>query len=109
MRKVAGVRRRPNSERQHRSAVVAERRGPAGVEEQGTFIAGSSRNLGGPVVSVKETGFGDPVNNPRPAAVAPCGRGSEVQGALAVPRSEETKQRGRDGRKSECFIVCAEQ
>jgi hypothetical protein len=49
------------------------------------------------------------VNNPRPAAVAPCGRGSEVQGALAVPRSEETKQRGRDGRKSECFIVCAEQ
>jgi hypothetical protein len=32
---------------------VVERNGPAGVEEQGTFILGSSRNLGDPVVSVE--------------------------------------------------------
>jgi hypothetical protein len=36
-----------NGGRQYRSAAVAERRGPAGVEEQGTFIVGFSRNLGG--------------------------------------------------------------
>jgi hypothetical protein len=38
---------------------VAERKGPAGVAEQGTFIVGSSRNLGDPVVSVEETGDGE--------------------------------------------------
>jgi len=38
---------------------VAERNGPAGVEEHGTFTVGSSRNLGGPVVSVDEIRFGD--------------------------------------------------
>jgi hypothetical protein len=42
--------------RQHRGAAVAERNGPSGVEEQGTFIVGSSRNLGDPVVSVDESG-----------------------------------------------------
>ena len=41
-------------------AVVVEHNGPAGVEEQGTFILGFSRNLGGPVVSVYESGFGEP-------------------------------------------------
>jgi len=35
---------------------LVERRGPAGVEEQGTFIVGFFRNLGGPVVSVDEPG-----------------------------------------------------
>ena len=40
------------------SAAVAERNGPAGVEEQGTFILGFSRNLGGPVASVSESGWG---------------------------------------------------
>ena len=51
---------------------------PAGVEEQGTFIVGSSRNLGGPVVSVDEPVLGIPVNNPWPVAVASCGCGSEA-------------------------------
>jgi hypothetical protein len=45
--------------RQHRSAVVAEREDSAGVEEQGTFMMGSSRNLGGPVVSAAESGLGE--------------------------------------------------
>jgi hypothetical protein len=45
---------------------VAERRGPAGVGEHGTFIVGSYRNLGGPVVSVDEPVLGNPVNNPWP-------------------------------------------
>ena len=40
-------------------AVVVEHNGPAGVEEQGTFILGFSRNLGGPVISAYESGFGD--------------------------------------------------
>ena len=35
---------------------LVERRGPAGVEEQGTFIVGFFRNLGGPVASVDELG-----------------------------------------------------
>jgi hypothetical protein len=76
---------------------VAERNGPSGVEEQGTFIVGSSRNLGDPVVSVDESGWGTPVNNSRPAAVASCGCGNEAQGAAAVRRSEgnEATREGR--------------
>ena len=76
---------------------MAERNGPAGVEEQGTFILGFSRNLGGPVVSVNESGLGIPVNNSRPAAVASCSCGNETQGAVAVPRSEgnEASRKGR--------------
>jgi hypothetical protein len=38
---------------------VAERRGPAGVKEQGTFIVGFSRNLGGPVASANASGVGE--------------------------------------------------
>jgi hypothetical protein len=91
--------------RQHRSAAVAERNGPAGVEEQGTFTVGSSRNLGGPVVSVNEAGMGTPVNNPGPAAVASCGCRNEAQGAWRYREAKETKRRGRDGRKAECFVV----
>jgi hypothetical protein len=91
--------------RQHRSAAVAERNGPAGVEEQDTFTVGSSRNLGGPVVSVNEAGMGTPVNNPGPAAVASCGCRNEAQGAWRYRDAKETKRRGRDGRKSECFVL----
>ena len=83
-----GSRRFPFGGRQHRSAVVAERGGPTGVGEQGTFTVGFSRNLGDPVVSANESGVGSPVNNPRSAAVASCDCGNEAQGAAAVPRSE---------------------
>ena len=80
-----------------KGAVAVEHNGPAGVEEQGTFILGFSRNLGGPVVSVYESGLGIPVNNSRPAAGASCGCGNEAQGAAAVPRSEgnEATREGR--------------
>ena len=76
---------------------MAERQGPAGVEEQGTFIVGSSRNLGGPVVSANEPGVGSPVNNPWLAVVAPCDCGNEAQGVAAVPPSEgnEVTRKGR--------------
>jgi hypothetical protein len=76
---------------------VAERNGPSGVEEQGTFIVGSSRNLGGPVASANESGVGIPVNNSRPATGASCGCGNEAQGAVAVPRCEgnEATREGR--------------
>jgi hypothetical protein len=76
---------------------VAERRGLAGVEEQGTFIVGFSRNLGGPVASANESGVGSPVSNPWPAAVASSGCGNEAQGAAAVPQSEgnEVTREGR--------------
>jgi hypothetical protein len=84
---------------------VAERRGPAGVEEQGTFIVGFSRNLGGPVASVDESGVGNPVNNPWPTGVAPCARGSKTRGERRYREAKETKRRGRDGRKSECFTI----
>jgi hypothetical protein len=67
-----GGRRRCKGGRQHRSTVAAERKDSAGVEEQGTFIEGFFRNLGGPVVSIDESGLGSPVNNPWPAAIAPC-------------------------------------
>ena len=40
-------------------AVVVEHNGPAGVEEQGTFILGFSRNLGDPVASANESGVGE--------------------------------------------------
>ena len=38
---------------------MAERNGPARIEERGTFIVGFPRNLGGPVVSVDEIRFED--------------------------------------------------
>ena len=84
---------------------MAERGGPAGVEEQGTFIVGSSRNLGDPVASANESGVGSPVNNPWLAAVASCGCENEAQGARRYREAKETKQRGRGGRKSECFVL----
>jgi hypothetical protein len=84
---------------------VAERNGPTGVEEQGTFIMGFSRNLGGPVTSANESGWGNPVNNPMPAAVASCSCGNETQGAWRYRAAKETKQRGRGDRKSECSVL----
>jgi hypothetical protein len=87
---------------------VAERRGPTGVGEHGTYIMGSSRNLGGPVVSV-ESRFWE------------SGKQSRARGGCALtPRertkvqrryreAKETKRHGKGGRESECFIVCAEQ
>ena len=84
---------------------LVERKGPAGVEEQGTFIVGFFRNLGGPVVSVDEPGLGNPVNNPWPTGVAPCARGSKTRGGRRYREAKETKRRGRGGRKSECFTV----
>ena len=85
---IAGVDVVQMAEDNTESAAVAERKGPAGVEEQGTCILGFSRNLGGPVVSVSESGLGIPVNNSRPAAVASCGCGNEAQGAATVPWRE---------------------
>src|SRR5215831_11735114 len=64
MVEVAGVDVVKTGGRQHRSAAVAEREGPAGVEEQGTFIVGSSRNLGGPAASVNEAGVGESGKQP---------------------------------------------
>jgi hypothetical protein len=52
------------------------------------LILRSSRNLGGPVASADEPVLGSPVNNPWPAAIAPCVCGNEAQGAAAVPPSE---------------------
>jgi hypothetical protein len=57
----------PIGRRRRRSTAVAECGGLAGVEERGTFIVGFSRNLGGPVASVEETGNGNPEQNPRSA------------------------------------------
>jgi hypothetical protein len=51
--RIAGVDVVQMAEGNIESAAVAERNGPAGVEEQGTVIVGSSRNLGGPIVSAK--------------------------------------------------------
>ena len=90
-----GSRRFPIGGRQHQSAVAAERGDPTGVGEQGTFTARSSRNLGGPVVSVNESGLGMPVNNSRPAAVASCSCGNETQDAGRYRAAKATKQRGR--------------
>ena len=77
---------------------MAERRGPAGVEEQGTFIVGSSRNLGAPVASVDKPVLGSPVNNPRPAAAASCVCGNEAQGARRY-RESEGNEATREGRQ----------
>jgi len=52
-----------------------------------------------------ESGMGSPVNNPWLAAVASCGCENEAQGARRYREAKETKQRGRGGRKSECFVL----
>jgi len=81
--------------RQHRSVAVAERGGPTGVEEQGTFTVGSSRTwevLSPPSMNPV---LGMPVNNSRPAAVASCSCGNETQDAGRYRAAKATKQRGR--------------
>ena len=86
-----GSRRHRNGGRQHQSAVAAERKGPAGVEEQGTFIAGPPGTwevLSSPPMNLVE----DPVNDPWLAAVASCGCGNEDQGAVAVPPNEDASR-----------------
>jgi hypothetical protein len=93
-----GSRRRRKGGRQHRSAVVAERRGPAGVEEQGTFIVGPPGTwevLSPPPMNPV---WGSPVNNPWPIAVASCGYGNEVQGARRY-RESEGNEATREGRQ----------
>ena len=87
------------------SAAAAERRGPAGVEEQGTFTGGFSRNLGGPTASVDEPVLGIPVNNPWPAAITPCACGNEAQGAAAVPaeRRKRSNAGGAAGSRSALY------
>ena len=83
---------------------MAERRGPAGVEEQGTFIVGSSRNLGGPVASVLFPVLVCPVKTPGPRAVRLASAGAKRK-TRRYREAKETKRRGRGGRKSECFVV----
>jgi hypothetical protein len=64
---------------------VAERNGPAAIEEQGTFIVGSPGTrevLSSPSM---KSGLGIAVNNSRTAAVASCDCGNEAQGAVTVP------------------------
>ena len=68
------------------------------MEEQGTFIVGSSRNLGAPVASVDKPVLGSPVNNPRPAAAASCVCGNEAQGARRY-RESEGNEATREGRQ----------
>jgi len=89
---------------------VAERRGPAGVGEHGTFIVGSSRNLGGPVVSVEVTGCGESgEQSPGPRVLYLVSAGAKPKVQRRYRAAKETKRRGKGGRKSECFTVCAEQ
>jgi hypothetical protein len=78
---------------------------PPGSKSRGTFIVGPSRNLGGPVVSVRKTGLGTPVNNPRPAGVAPVRLRERSKAQRRYREAKETKRRGRGDGKSECFTV----
>ncbi len=91
-----GSRRRPNGGRQHRSAAVAERRGPAGVGEHGTLIVGPAGTWE-VLLPPSMNRFGDSGENPWPAGGASCVCGSEAQGA-AVPRSEGNEA-AREGRQ----------
>jgi hypothetical protein len=98
-----GSRHRPNSGRQHRSAVVAERRGPAGVGEQGTFTVGSSRNLGDPVVSVEVTGYGESGKQfpgPGRCALRPRERNPRRSGGTAQRRQRSNAGRAAGSRSA---------
>lgn len=93
-----GSRRRRKRGRQHRSAAVAERRGPTGVGEQGTHAKGLFRNLGDPVVSVDESGWGHPVTSPWPVSVVFTPTGANKSTAT-VPGNEGNE--GQTGRSTE--------
>jgi hypothetical protein len=62
----------------------------------------SSRNLGGPVTSVGETGLGirSTVPGPQPSRLAPAGTKPKAQ--RRYREAKETKQRGKGDGKSEC-------
>ncbi len=75
------------------------------VGKQGTFIVGFSRNLGDPVVSVEEPVFGESDEQSLARSTAPCVRRARPKVQRRYRAAKETKQRGRGGGKSECFVV----
>jgi hypothetical protein len=86
---------------------MARIRDPTGVREQGMWVWGSPRNLGGPVISADSNVVGEATNQRTPV----WGRGADTsrrdeQRALGRYRqTKATKRGGKDGRESEQFVV----
>jgi len=77
----------------------------AGVEERGMHTWGLPRNLGGLVVSVRESREGHPVEQPRSEGGALAVPGSEGRAHARYRQAKETKRGGRDGQESEHSVV----
>ncbi len=79
----------------------------AGVEERGMHAWGLPRNLGGLIVSVRESREGHPVEQPRPGGGALAVPGSEGRARARYRQAKGTKRGGRDGQESEHSVVPA--
>ncbi len=83
--------------------------GPTGVEEQGEYTSGFSRNLRGPTVSTGIPGRSYRANNSRPAAGTLGSGGSETRVYSWYRHAKETKHGGTGGRASQHLIVPTKQ
>jgi hypothetical protein len=99
-----GSRHCPISGRQDQSAVVAERRGPAGVGEHGTYIMGSPGTWE-ILSSPSESRLWESGKQSRARGGCAFHRGSELKAQRRYCETKGTKRRGKGGRKSECFIL----
>ena len=80
--------------------------GPAGVEEHGQWPRGFPRNLGGPAVSIDNSGSGDRNRpTPRPPVGTSTAEGSETRAQRWYRQAKATKRGETDGRESERPIV----
>lgn len=82
--------------RQHESAAMAWRNRPTGVQEQGARAMGSSRNLGGPLISIQTKPDGTTGDKSRPHVAALRGVRSEREKCRVVSPSEGNEAR-REG------------
>jgi hypothetical protein len=99
-----GSRHCPNCGRQHQSAAVAERRGPAGVGEHGTYTVGPPGTWE-ILSSPSENRFWESGKQSRARGGCVLPRGSEPKAQRRYREAKGTKRRGTGGRKSECFTL----
>jgi hypothetical protein len=77
----------------------------AGVGERGMHTGGLLRNLGGLIVSVRESREGPPVEQPRPGSSALAVPGNEGRAHARYRQAKETKRGGRGGQETEHSVV----
>ena len=89
--------------------ITVSRSGLTGVGERGMQAQGSSWNLGGPVISTRDAGWGNPVTNPWP--IVDCVRsimGAKKRAPGVVSEVEGNEDQGEGWQGVEAFHITVE-